>query len=217
MRVRHWLVGCLAVVVSMTLPGTAQAASLPSLTEVRGALLRGSDLPGDYTRDHSESTSTTAHSSAPRCSATVSDGALYSPIRESFTHATRSFTAGRLGPWVGSGVAVWRAKVGAADYMQYLRRALRNCDAWSEVDNDGIRYRIRLAPLAFPQLAADTVALGYTVIQRGTVDIIGHADVTVMRVRNAVTIVTQSRTGTGATVDHEALARLSVTRLRTIM
>lgn len=122
----------------------------------------------------------------------VSDGAMYDRFREAPRRVSRSCTAGTTS--VGSGVAARRGMTGAVAHVKYLRRALRICDGpWSETDEVGTRYRIRLSRLDFPQLGVDRVALRYSAIGRGAVDVIGHAYVVLVRVGNTVTIVTESR------------------------
>jgi hypothetical protein len=205
-----------ALFVGYSIP--AEAATLPSLTKMRSALLRDGDLPSTFDRYRSDDTSTTASSTDPECTGMVSDGHLYDPLRAAPRHVARQFEANSsTGPFVASAVGFWRGRLGADAYLQYLRKALRTCDSWTETDSDGIKFRIRLSRLDFPQLGVDRVALRLTIVGRGDINVIGHADVVFVRIRNAVTIVGESRIGTGLPLDQEALTRLSVTRLRAIL
>ena len=208
---------CLAIGLSMSYAIPAEAATLPSLTKMRTVLLRDADLPATFDRDRTSSDSTTASSTDPRCTSKVSDGALLSPLRDAPRVVHRSFQASRTGPFVTSAAAAWRGKAGADALLQHLRRVLRTCDSWTETDDDGIRYRIRLSRLDFPRLGADRVALRYTVIARGVIDVRGHSDIVVVRVRNGVTAVGEARIGSAVPVDQEALTRLSVNRLSAIL
>ena len=197
------------------------AATLPTLTELRGARVKLADLPGSYQRDYSpdEASTSTSSSDDPECSRKLAelegnDGDATAP-RE----VGAGFRLDRTtGPFVDSTLAAWRTKGPAADGLAQIRSLLRSCDRWTETDTDGTQATVRIARLAMPTIGSDRVAFRARVtVRQGAIAITARADMAVVRVRNAVTLVSVVSFGEPEGVSLVGLSRLTTTRLHKIV
>jgi hypothetical protein len=197
------------------------AATLPTDAELRSARVKLADLPGPYQRDYSpdeDSTSTSA-SNDPECSRKLAaldsdDGDASAPRA-----AGAKFRLDRTtGPFVESSLAAWRTKGPAVDGMAEIRSLLRSCDQWTETDTDGTKATVRLSRLAMPSIGSDRVALRARItVRQGALAVTARADMAVVRVRNAVTLVSVVSFGKPEGVSLVGLSRLSTTRLRAVV
>jgi len=196
------------------------SATLPTLTELRSARIKLSDLPGSYRRDYSpdDESSSTSSSDDPECSRKLAD--LNSDDNDSTAprKAQSKFRLDRTtGPFVSSALGAWRTKAPAVDGLQAFRSLLRSCDRWTETDTDGTRATVRLSRLPMPALGSDRIAFRARItVRQGALALSAHADLAVVRVRNAVTLISVASFGAADGVDLVDLARLSTSRLRAV-
>jgi hypothetical protein len=228
-KLRHVIAAALACVVfagMLFVPSAGAAtrgpsASLPTLTELRAARIKLSDLPGSYRRDYSRDTDTpsTSSSSDPRCSAMLEalngdDGDSTAPRK-----AEVKFSLDRtVGPFVENSLAAFRSKAPAVAGMTQIRSLLRACDRWTETDTDGTKATVRLTRLAMPALGSDRLAFRARIsVQQGAYTITARLDLAVVRVRAVVTMVSVLSFGSPEGADLIDLTRRSTRRLQAVL
>lgn len=197
----------------------ATSAALPTLTELRGARIKLSDLPGSYRRDYSpdDDSSSASSSNDPECSRKLAGLNGHDSDATAPRKAESKFRLDRTtGPSVSSSLRAWRSKGPAVDGLRRIRSLLRSCDRWTETDSDGTKATVRLAPLPMPALGSDRVAFRAKVtVRQGLYAITARADFAVVRVRNAVTLVAVLSFG-ASDVSLVHLTALSTNRLRAV-
>lgn len=229
MRLARPFTLALAVVATLTLSvpaaaaptnavGSSAAAKLPTVSQLRGARLAPADLPDGYRRDRSrDNTSSTSHSSDPKCSRMLADlEASDGPDAPRSVHS--KFHADRdLGPFVGNSIGVWRTGRVPAASLAALRALLRTCPRWTETDTDGTSTTVRLRPLPLPRLGTDRVGLRMRITVHGVIDVYARADLAAVRLGNALTVVSVVSIFAPPDVSLTQLTRTSVTRLKHIL
>jgi hypothetical protein len=197
------------------------SATLPSLAELRSARIRLADLPGSYQRDYSpdEDSTSTSTSNDPECSRKLAALETDDEDGTAPRQTEAKFRLDRLtGPFVESSLAAWRTKGPAVDGMSQIRSLLRSCDQWTETDPDGTSGTVRLSRLAMPSIGSDRIALRARItVRQGALAVTVRADMAVVRVRNAVTLVSIASFGAPEGVNLVELARRSTTRLRAVV
>ena len=200
-------------------PGDGTGA-LPTLTELRSARIKLSDLPGDYRRDLSEDSdsSSTSTSTDPGCTAKLEELNSSNPDTAPRT-VKKAFRLDKVtGPFVESSLRAWRTKAPAVKGIATIRSLLRACDRWTETDVDGTTAAVRLTRLPMPALGDERVAFrARFTVEQGEFVIVAHADFAVVRVQNAVTFVTVLGFGPSRGVDLVDLTRLSTNRLEAVV
>jgi hypothetical protein len=210
-----------AVVPAASATTKDPSAALPTLTELRTARLKLSDLPSDYRRAYSGdgSSSSTSTSSDPACSKKLdeldNDDSGGTAPREAKADYRLDKT---VGPFVGTAVAAWRTRAPAIEGIASIRSLLRACDRWTETDTDGTTATVRLTRLPMPALGAERIAFRAKItLHQGLLAITARADFAVVRVRSAVTAVNVISFGAADGIDLVGLTRLSTSRLTAVV
>jgi hypothetical protein len=209
----------LATIVSSTPAAFATSAALPTLTELRSARIKLSDLPGSYQRDYSpdDDSSSTSSSNDPVCSRKLDKLNSQDPDATAPRKAASKFRLDMTtGPFVSNSLGAWRSRGPAVAGLRQIRSLLRSCHRWTETDTDGTKATVRLSPLRLPALGSDRVGYRAKVtVRQGLYAVTVRADLAVVRVRNAVTIVAVLSFG-ASDVSLVDLAALSTDRLRAV-
>lgn len=212
-------IGLSLTVVLGSTPGVAAAdaqslASIPTLSELRSARLKPSDLPSDYRRDYSGDSpgDAIASSTNPDCSR------RWEARNRKTTAVSKVNINFRLerdtGPFVSNPIAVWEGRRAPKVLMHWYRKLVRDCDQWTQTYSDGLRMTIRLELLPMPAVGSERLAYRARLSARsGGVAVSARADFVAVRVHNAITRVGISSFFGGSGLDYVALGRTSAARL----
>lgn len=174
--------------------------------QIKGALLRLSDMPTGFTRDKSKDDSADTPSGCKKLDA------LDDFDKRVLAKGEAKFTGGTFGPFVDEAVSVPRqaAKV----YYDQFRDAMQACHRFRAETDDGTNSNATLTGLSFPTFGDDTFAAQMRIAPIPMVGSV-YVDLVVVRLGNALMLLSEAQVAAppdGSSV--EQLCRTAVKRLQ---
>lgn len=149
-----------------TIPGASAEPSPSSHEEAKGtdksltraqakrALLTVADVPTGYSVNTEPDSN--SDDEALGCGKTLDN--LENPKGQQFEEEV-TFNGAEFGTFLAESISVFGDEEDAERMLDDLADALAKCPAYESVDEDGAKTTIRTAPLSFPKIADDTLAL----------------------------------------------------------
>ena len=183
--------------------------------QIKKSLLTIDDMPSGFSEDPEMSTDDSEDnftSGSSDCKALNST--LNEPGTKSKTvgEGEVGFKESDFGPFVAESVASFK---GAAieDSMGDLKQAFSKCKRFTTTDEDGAKLKFRVAPMSFPDLGDDTIAVKLSA-KEPTFDLSFTLDLVAVRVDQNVVMMLNFGIGKAlAGEKFESLVRLAVDRI----
>lgn len=184
--------------------------------QIKKALIKLEDMPSGYSEDpdliSDEEDEDEITAGSKKCKELMSALDGKDRAEEPFGEGEVGFKQSDFGPFVGESVSSFKGSQ-IKDGMEKVRDAFEGCKKFETTDKDGAKLKFRVAPMSFPKLGDDTIAVKMS----GTESSFGMSfDFNLVAVRVDQNVVMMINFGIGKALGgqkFEKLTRLAVERI----